>query len=240
MIRLLLWSSVVLAAGCGPRTVTVRVSIPDLAGVETPLSGFTVSFLPYDRDSVLASLEAQAGPRPHQRELDSLFRAFRGPFLEYLLVSDSATRARGLRDSVLTTIDPAARDTSTVLRTLHATAGALGLRALAARAALDRARNELNPSITTYRKAVSAWDDSVFRDYRKVTRSLADRIFANPVADTTDPLGWATVTLTDGDWWATARSIDPTDPNAEWYWNVRIDRDTVRLDPRTGRHRPRY
>ncbi|MDX2057066.1 MAG: hypothetical protein SFV24_04640 [Gemmatimonadales bacterium] len=239
MIRLLLWSTLLLV-GCGPRTVTVRVTIPDLAGVETPLSGFTISFLPYDRDSVLASLEANAGPRPHQRELDSLFRAFRGPFLSYLLVSDSATRARVYRDSVVATIEPTARDTSTVLRNLQQTASDLGLRALAARAALDRARNELFPSITAYRKVVSAWDDSVFRDYRKVTRSLADRIFANPVADTTDPLGWATVTLTDGDWWVTARSIDPTDPNAEWYWNVRIDRDTVHLDPRTGRLRPRY
>ena len=68
--------------GCdgGSREVAVRVSIPDPASTETPAAGVGVVALPYDRDSVLESLEARAGsPRPDTAALDSLFARFRGP-----------------------------------------------------------------------------------------------------------------------------------------------------------------
>lgn len=110
----------------------------------------------------------------------------------------------------------------------------------AARAALDRAREQLGPAMETSRAVVRQWEDSVYRDYSLITRSMGERVFANPVADTTDAVGWATITLTNGRWWATAHSIDPTDPNRQWYWNVAITGDTVFLSPQTGRRRPRY
>ncbi|MEZ4457283.1 MAG: hypothetical protein R2882_12170 [Gemmatimonadales bacterium] len=221
-----------LLAGCQERVVTFRVSIPDLAGLETPVPDLIVTFLPYDRDSILRTLETGAPPRPHVGELDSLFRAFRTPFQRFLLLSDSAGRARQTADSVRAAgLDPAAPETA---------AAALASRLAAARTTLDAARRELWPTITAYRQDVAAWEDSVYRDYRKVTRSQADRIFATPVADTTDALGWGSAAITSARWWATARTVDPADPNREWYWNVRVEGDTVHLDPRTGRNRPRY
>ena len=111
---------------------------------------------------------------------------------------------------------------------------------IAARGVLDTVRDALWPTILEYRQAVAAWEESTYRGYRRETRSQPDRMFATPVADTTDGLGWVQALVTDGTWWATARSIDPRDPNREWYWNVRVDRDTVLLDSRTGQLRPRY
>ncbi len=211
----------ILATACRSRTATIRVSIADLEGVETPVPGLMVSFLPYNRDSIVTALEGKAGPRPYTRELDSLFHGFQVPFAEYLKAN---ARFERLRSS------GAPADSVTRASKAMTTA----------RTALGRAREQLWPAMTKYRAVVRQWEDSVFRDYALITRSMGERVFANPVADTTDSLGWATITLTDGRWWATARSIDPTDPNREWYWNVAIAADTVFLSPQTGRRRPRY
>lgn len=210
-----------LATACRPRTATIRVSIPDLDSIETPVPGLMVSFLPYNRDSIVSALEAKAGPRPHTRELDSLFQAFRVPFVEYLKATGRLGKLR-LGNHAADSIAIAAKAVTTT------------------RSTLNRAREQLWPAMTTYRAVVQRWEDSVYRDYALITRSMGERIFANPVADTTDSLGWATITLTNGRWWATARSIDPTNPNGEWYWNVAIAGDTVFLSPQTGRRRPRY
>lgn len=209
-------------AACAEPVATVRVTIPDLHGIETPVSQQVVTFLPYDRDSVLEVLEARAeSGRPHTRQLDSLFGIFRQPFQDYLLLNDSLTRARERGDS-------------------GAALAALEARAAAAQAALGVVREQVFPEMTRLRRDVAAWEDTTFAEYRKFTRGLSGRIFASPVADTTDTGGWAGATLTDGRWWVTARALDPTDPNREWYWNLPVSGDTVLLDPRTGRNRPRY
>src|SRR5918912_2639358 len=73
-----------LAACHKKRAVAVRVSIPGLDSLESPAAGVGVIALPYDRDSVLASMEAHARtPRPDTRALDRLFARFRGPFIAY-------------------------------------------------------------------------------------------------------------------------------------------------------------
>ena len=87
-----------LAACEKARNVAVRVSIPGADSLETPAAGVGVVALPYDRDSVLASLEARAPtPRPPTAALESLFVKFRGPFTSYT----STTYVAGkLRDSL--------------------------------------------------------------------------------------------------------------------------------------------
>lgn len=226
----------VTGAGCRQRTATVRVSIPNPEGIETPVPGMVVTFLPYDRDVVLGSLEAKAGPRPRARELDSLFGIFRQPFAAYLRLSDAVDRVGRARDSLAATRPAADAD----LRRLADSATRLAEAVRVARAALDRTRNATGATISAYREQTYAWERTAYADYDSLVKAMASRIFANPVADTTDPAGWATIAITNGPWWVTAHSLDPADPNAEWYWNLRIDRDTIHLDPRTGRHRPRY
>jgi hypothetical protein len=222
-------------AACRGRDVTVRVTIPDLAGRETPLAGAVVTLLPYDRDSVIASLEARAAqPRPHTGALDSLFAAFRAPFVEFSRLAAVRSRLEQELDA------PDAGAPSERARVVRDSLAALEPVLSRSREALERARARYWPAIDSLRQEVRRWRSETYAGYDTLTRQLPGRRLATPVADTTGPDGWATVDITDGRWWVTAESLDPSDPNAEWYWNLPVRSDTVLLNPRTGRHRPRY
>lgn len=220
---------------CRPRTATVRVTIPDFDGKETAVPQLMVTFLPYDRDSIVAALEAAAPPRPHVAALDSLFAVFR-PRYQAAAVAGARVEAAVLARAELVRGQAPAGD----LAAADAALAALRAEQRLARQGLDSVRSALGPTIDRLRREVAQWEDSALGSYRSIVRSLGDRVFANPVADTTSSDGWASAELTDGSWWVTALTIDPTDPNREWYWNLKLDRDTVYLSPRTGRNRPRY
>jgi hypothetical protein len=222
MSRVVPLALLVLAAACGERReITVQVLVPDLAGVATPIGGVIVAAIPYDRDSVIAAMEARATtPRPHTRTLDSLFQAFHGPFLAFSRAAWAVEQAVRIGDSA-----GAARLRPEMERT---------------RAELSAARDTLWPRIESLRIEARQWQLSTFAGYDTAARSLARSRMRTLGADTTDARGWATLPVAPGPWWITARSPDPQDPNFEWYWNVRVDADTVRLDPASGRHLPRY
>lgn len=70
-----------LLVACREPATTVVISVPDRAGNATPVGGQEVVVLPYDRDSVVAALTAQAttpqpDPAPLERLLDSLRIAY--------------------------------------------------------------------------------------------------------------------------------------------------------------------
>ena len=236
-----------LAACERPREVAVRVSIPGPDSSDTPVAGVGVVALPYDRDSVLASLEATARtPRPATERLDSLFARFRGPFTRY---SALTLRHGRLRDSAealqrrLDTLPRTAPDYArlfTALERLTDSVASTRQETEAARRALDRARAEFVTESESLRTAVRHWEDSTYQGYDSLVRSLASRRRREPATDTSDARGWAQFRLAPGDWWIYARSWDATDPNAEWYWNVPATDDTIQLSERTGRRRPRY
>jgi hypothetical protein len=235
--------------GCdgGRREVAVRVSIPDPASIETPAAGVGVVALPYDRDSVLESLEARArSPRPDTAALDSLFARFRGPFTAYTAISyaegalrDSLRLLRDRLDSLphqapeyaaLSAAD--ARMSDSLLR--------IESRAHRARAALDRARVDFISRSESLRSAIRHWEDSTYRGYDSIVERLARAGRRDPVTDTTDATGWAHFTLAPGTWWIHAQAWDTSDPNSQWYWNIPAAGDTILLSSRTGRRRPRY
>ncbi|HEY9518001.1 MAG TPA: hypothetical protein VIQ98_02040 [Gemmatimonadales bacterium] len=222
MSRVVPLALLVLAAACGERReITLQVLVPDLAGIATPIGGVVVAAIPYDRDSVIAAMEARATtPRPHTRTLDSLFHAFHGPFLAFSRAAWAVEQATRTGDSA-----KAARLRPEMERT---------------RAELSAARDTLWPRIESLRVQARQWQVSTFAGYDTAARSLARSRMRTLSADTTDATGWATLRVAPGPWWITARSPDPQDPNFEWYWNVRVDADTVRLDPASGRHLPRY
>ena len=243
----MLLAGAALAACEGPRNVAVRMSIPGPDSVDTPVSGVGIIALPYDRDSVLAGLEAAAtSPRPNTARLDSLFAGFRGPFARY---SAATLRLGRLRDSAATLtarLDSLPRNAPEYgrlyagLEGLSDSVKAAEAETNAARTALDRARASFVTASESLRAAVRHWEDSTYRGYDSIVRNLAARRRQDPRTDTTDARGWATFTLTSDPWWIYARSWDATDPNAEWYWNVPVESDTVLLSARTGRRQPRY
>jgi hypothetical protein len=233
-------------AACGSeRTVAVRVSIPDLDSVETPAAGVGVIALPYDRDSILAFLEARAGtPRPNTAALDTLFARFRGPFTRYTRVSYAASQ---LRDSIsvlrkqLDAAPPGSPEHRTLTSRFRQTSDSFDQterRAERARQELDRARHVFVSRSDTLRARVRLWEDSTYRGWDSIVQNLTRGRAA--VTDTTGDTGWAHLTLRTGRWWLYARAWDTSDPNAEWYWNVPVDEDTVLLSSRTGQRRPRY
>jgi hypothetical protein len=244
-------ASVVALAGliaCDrPRDVAVRVSIPGPDSVETPVTGVGLIALPYDRDSVLAALDASAGsPRPDTAALDSLFRAFRVPFVSYTGTLQRTERLRDSLDLLRARLDSLPRNTAEY-RQLYAefsrlddSLAAAQKRTERARRDLDRARADFIDRTESLRAAIRHWEDSTYRGYDSITRNLAVRRRQDPRTDTTGGDGWARFRLPAGDWWIYGRSWDATDPNAEWYWNVPVTRDTLLLSSRTGRQRRRY
>lgn len=223
----------VLLAACGGDRVTVQVVIPDERGVSTPVSGLRLTFLPYDRDSLTAALEAQADqPRPDTSPLDSLFQEFREPFGSYLRIAADYERLGRSRDSLLAS-DPAGR-----LAGVEDSLGTLRPVLEAARTRVEAARRRLGAG-DSLRAALSAWQDYAYRDYDSLTRVLVRQSRLEATIDSTRTDGWVTVELRPGRWWLTARAINVGDPNAQWYWNVPVVGDTIILSPANGRSRMR-
>jgi hypothetical protein len=243
--------SVCLAAGmiaCDvERKVAARVSIPGPDTLETPAAGVGVVALPYDRDSLLASLEARArSSRPSTTALDSLFARFRGPFTSYTNLTYLAGRLADSLKLIQQQLDTSSRQ-SPQYRSLHGqwlrlrdSAAAVNARAKGAGLALDRARADFLSRSESLRARVRQWEDSTYQGYDSIVENLTLRRHQEGATDTTDATGWAHFSLGPGKWWLYARAWDTSDPNAEWYWNIPVDSDTLLLSSRTGRRRPRY
>ncbi len=210
--------------------------LPDPRGVETPIPGTRIVGLPYDRDSVLRALEARAPEaRPHTETLDSLFQAFREPFGAFAKVMWRAERLRRTRDSLATAGATAAR------AALDDSLERLQPEIDRARRALDSVRRTSWDRIDSLRAEVRRWEQRVYRGYDTIVGALTRDRLREPTADTTDAVGRASLRLGRGRWWIHARSPDPDDPHAEWYWNLPVGpADTVVLNPASGERRPRY
>jgi hypothetical protein len=241
-------SLLVAAVACDTSSeVAVRVSVPSIDAIEAPAAGIGVVALPYDRDSVLASLEVRAGSRrPHTATLDTLFARFRVPFTAYTAASYAASQLRESIDQLRARID-SAMPGSPDYRELHArytilsdSLAVVERQANRARTALDRARSEFLNRSDTLRAAVRQWEDSTYRGYDSIVENLAKQTRREPVTDSTDATGWAKLTLPRGRWWIYARAWDTSDPNSEWYWNLPVNGDTLLLSSRTGRRQPKY
>jgi hypothetical protein len=237
-----------LTAACDrPHTVTVVASIPGLDAAGTPTPGFSFVVLPYNRDSLVAAFEARAAtPRPSTDQLDTLFATFRAPFAAY---TDIVAEINRFNDSLaalkaglegLSRTGPEYNASYGKWVLLRDSSRSLDKVAARARADLNAARPLFLAKSESLRAAVRGWQDTTYRDYDRAVDSIVRTTHREPVADTTDASGVAQVTLRSGPWWVYSRSWDPADPNAEWYWNVPVSSDTVRLNAASGVNRPRY
>jgi hypothetical protein len=240
----------VLLALTGCRSTTslhVRVALPAADGTVEAARGVPLVALPYDRDSVIAALAARAAsPRPDTSALDSLFGAFQRPFVAF---AASNAHIRQLQDSLTrlkSQLDSMSREAAGY-RVLYGTFVTLtSERTLAEhqrdslQRSLSPARGALGPRADSLKAALRAWEDSTYRDYEQITQDLTRQSGRSAVTDTTSAQGTATLVLRKGRWWLYARSWDVADPNAEWYWNLPVQGDSITLTPANARHRPRY
>jgi hypothetical protein len=208
--------------------VTVSVELPDLDGTLTPASGIVVTALPFDRDSLVLTMEARAGSgRPGTEALDSLFALYREPFLEYFRAGQARESAR---DSLAAgTISQAEHDQ-------------LESRYQAAREALQKARDQLDPAIDSLRAEVREWEHSTYRGFDTLARVLSEGRGRAVVTDTTDAQGVAVLRIPPStlQWRVTATAWNVSDPNSVWYWSVAADKDSVALNPGNAVKRGRY
>lgn len=111
-------------------------------------------------------------------------------------------------------------------------------------AARDRFRAlqaRLGPQIDSLRRIQQGWRREVFGGYDTLTLALTHRLARDPFTDTTDLRGVAVVRpRMSGPWWATVSTWDPADPYAEWYWNVPLLGDTIRLTTANATRRTRF
>jgi hypothetical protein len=231
-------------AACEKPGVHVRATVPGLDGEATPVPNLELVALPYDRDSVLAALESAASARPHTRELDSLFALWRQPFATFARATYRAGKYRDSLAVIRRQLDSLPRN-APEYQALYQRFGALTDSLTAAQEAADPAQRQLDrqrasvlPRIDSLRRAVTAWENSTFRDYERIVRDLAGP--QEPVAATTGPDGRATLRLENGRWWIYAWAWDESDPYSRWYWNVPVEGDSVVLDQNSGRKRPQY
>lgn len=239
--------AVLLAACNGPREVTVEVSVPDLDANPTVAPNLPLVILPYDRDSLLGVLESQAArPRPHVAALDSLFAAFQVPYSEFARASrmvnryrDSMTTLKAAMDTLLRG-DEAYRVRFQLFAQLSDSLERSETQRDRASTGLQRARRTFVPLSDSLRQAVRSWEDTTFRGYDSLVTNLAELTGRTGMIDTTDSAGRSTMMVGRGEWWVYARAWDASDPNSEWYWNVQLTGDTVRLDSRNGTRLPTY
>jgi len=203
--------------------------------------------LPYDRDSLLASLEdAAASPRPDTAALDSLFAVVRGPFNELLRAE---SRAATVRDSLARLRDRLEHEprNGAAYRTGYQAFAALAdslaraeQRIAKAQEVLSAAEHRAGPSLGRLRQAVTRWEDSTLRSYDSLTAARARQLGRRPVHARTGADGTVTLRLPQGTWWVYSRAPQVGNPYAGWYWNWKIAGDSVTLSPATGRLRPCY
>lgn len=212
-----------------------------------PVPNLPVIVLPYDRDSIIAALEAKApSPRPDPRVLDSLFQLFREPYAAYAAAAHRVEKLRDSLDGIKRRLDSLPRDAPGYREAyLRFGAGADSLAALERqrdqrRQSLERARRRLTPRIDSLRAAMRRWEAATYSGYDSLTSRLVRASGRQPISDSTDSLGRLRLQLARGRWWIYARSWDAQDPNREWYWNLPLTGDSVVLDDRSGRDRPRY
>jgi hypothetical protein len=229
---------------CGS-SVTVEVMSEGPDGL-APVSDLEVLFLPYDRDSVFASLAAAApDPEPQmpadlEAQRDSvqvLQEAWRELETRWNAVRDSL---RQLSDR-LSGMDSRSREYVQLYQQFSPMEGR--------ERSLNRQRQQAFDAFTTLQETTSArvdsfavvltaWEDQAFESYPEVEADLLAAVGQGVVIDTTNAEGRITLSLGGGAWWVHTRVSAAA---GELYWNVPIaDADTVRLTPQNAELRQVY
>ena len=213
-----------------------------------PAPGIPLIAIPYDRDSILAALEARARtPRPSTALLDSAIARFRGPFAAYAAISDTVSVIRDSLQQLKARVDsldrasPGYRQVYGTFMELTSRRAEAEKRQAAAEKALAAARGPLGARADSVRAALKAWENTTFAEYEQITAGLTRTNATRGVTDTTRSDGRVTLTLPRGGrWWIYARTFDASDPNAEWYWNVPVTGDSLVLSPANAKRRNKY
>jgi hypothetical protein len=222
-----------LLAACGGGEVTVRVmSSSSEEGESTPVEGTEVTFVPYDRDSLFEELAARAEesePQPSeelQTAIDEVIEArrqWRQSEQQWSRLRDSLKSLRSQMEG----LDRRSKEYLELFDQFDQLEGRVNQ--------LDAEKNRLFERFDSLQTAtvdrqdslravIQSWEEEAYRDYVPITDSLLQERGIDPneiPRDTTDADGYATVSLSPGDWWAFTRTTPG--PYEELYWNLPVE-----------------
>lgn len=236
------------ASACGGGEVTVQVLTEGTEGELQPQRDLPIRFLPYDRDSVFAALEASAAePEPEvpadlQQTFDSvsaLQEQWRTADTEWAEVRDQLQQL----SNRLQGMDPRSRDYRQLydrFGQLERQEGALNRQKTQAFEAFTALQQRALSRADSIRAVRESWADIAFQDYLSTEDSILDAMGKEAYEDTTSAEGTVARRLPAGDWWVHTRV--PVGMFDEYYWNERFDPaqvDTLRLTPENADRRLR-
>lgn len=225
-----------LLAACGSR-ITVQVTADEAAS--EVVDDLEVQFLPFDRDSLFATIIAQAAtPEPEiPADLEEASLTEQELRDRWSTAESSWNNVRDSMRAITTRLDNL-DDRSREYRELFDRFGDLEDR----ERALDRQRQAAFDEFNEMQQAtqqrvdsicivIDSWEEAAFAGYGDIEDDLLMALGREVMADTTDADGVAGVSASGGPWWIHARVNTAT---GELYWNVMIDEatsDTLRLEP---------
>lgn len=222
-----------LLAACGGG-LTVQVTED-----AEPADDLEIQFLPFDRDSLFATIMARAAtPEPTiPADLEEASEAERGLRDEWSTAEADWNNVRDAMRSITTRLE-GLDDRSREYRELFDEFGdledreqVLNRRRQAAFDAFNEMQQANQQRVDSICIVIDSWEEMAFAGYGDIESDLLTALGREVVTDTTDADGVATVPVSGGPWWIHTRMNTAA---GELYWNLRIDEassDTVRLDP---------
>jgi seryl-tRNA synthetase len=223
----------VLAAACGRNQVAVEAAILDEQAEPIPLAGLEVRLIPYDRDAIFDSLEAQF-PEPEpaippevlaQREqIIAAEREWRTAEERWTEARDSLRHlsqelermgAQGLRAT------PQYQQMFRQFERLENDARQAQQRSQTAFARYDELQREYLSRADSIRIVRESWEDQAYRDYPRIATERQRQMRREEHVDTTDAAGVTRFRgVPQGRWWVMSRYRLPFE---ELYWNLPVE-----------------
>ena len=223
-----------LAAGCGDPEVIVEAAITDQAtGERLALSDLPIRLLPYDRDAIFDSLQAEyPEPEPpippeilaQQQAVQQAQAAWRAAEERWATVRDSL---RTLSDQ-MTQMQNAGQRTTPQYAALFQRFGALESEENRLEAAMNQAFQRFDQlqqqtlTVTdSIRVAQDIWAEEAFAGFNQVVAAKLQETRLEELADTTNAQGIAQFNARAGRWWVYGRFT--VSPYEELYWNEPLE-----------------
>lgn len=239
ILRGLLAAAIALVTGaaCSTETELTIRAVGESAEDETvPLSGVHLDILPYDIDSLYATLEAgsRPGPPPSADSIRGLAQVYQGACASYRVTRDSIEAVR----RQATEIADREGQTSDAYRSTFDLYQALAAREEERFEACQNVTDDYTSVRNAYREARSEWESRAWPEEAFV-RQESLLVGERPIQRVeTDSQGFAAVTVPNGTWWILGDAPVPNSISQEYRWNERIEAGggalTVELTPETA------
>jgi hypothetical protein len=239
ILRGALAAAIALGTGvaCNTETeLTIRAVGQDAEDGPVPLSGVHLDILPYDIDSLYATLEAGSnpGPPPPEDSIRGLARLYHDACSSYRVTRDSIEVARRAASETADREGQASDAYRSAFERYQALKAREEVRFEACQAVTD----DYTTVRSAYREARSEWESRAWPE-EAFLHEESLLVGEHPIRRVeTDTEGVAAVTVPNGTWWILGDAPVPGSISQEYRWNERIEADggvlAVELSPETA------